>query len=154
MTEKEKKDYDAFYKSVRQLMGYSEKQPLTNTQALRLKGLNSGRYIENSNIKSYGEIGYDILLLTLKMYYGQITTGLSKNTFKDSNHKFNYICKIIESHVNDVYIAVQNKKNAEKINERTVSEYLTETNSARGTEKYKEIHKEKTTTNEDLWGDM
>ena len=156
MTKKEIKDFDDLYFYVKALMGYDESQPLTRKMVLRLKGLGNGKLYDNNYQKDRGNIGFDIILLTLKMYNGDIVTGLSRNTFKNDEHKFNYILKICETHMNEVYRAVEKKKNSEELNNLTVSGYLTETKTARGTEKYKEIHKEKETkiTNEDLWGDL
>lgn len=156
MTEKEKEDFSNLYDHVRMLMGYDKKQSLTTKMVLRLKGISKGKFIENHSQKDRGDIGFDIMLLTLKMYNNDIVTGLSRNTFENDEHRFNYILKICETHMNEVYRAVEKKKNSEELNNLTVSGYLTETKTARGTEKYKEIHKEKETkiTNEDLWGDL
>lgn len=153
MTEKEKSDWDELYKYIRSLLGYSEEQSLSNSWILRLRGIHYGKFLDNKNTKDYACVGYDIMLMTLRLYAGEIQTGLSKGNFENEDHRFNYICKIMDNHLNDTYRLINNHKSTEDKINRMLND-TTNTETARDTEAYDELHKDKETTDESLWGDL
>lgn len=111
LTEKEKKDFAELWKYMKNLLGYDDNVPLPNFFALRLKGIQVGKYVENYSIKAVGSedsegsggyIGFDIMLSTLKLYRSDIENGYRRNGITDVNYKFNYACKVMESHLQDV----------------------------------------------------
>ena len=114
MTEKEKLDWDALYQYVKNLLGYDENQALSSTMVLRLKGLLTNKFIENKNIEDGANYSYETILNTFKFCSPDIYKALRTNNFKNEQHKFLYITKIVENNINNVYIRM---KNAEKAKE-------------------------------------
>lgn len=112
LSEKEKKDFAELWKYFKNLLGYDDNVPLPNFFALRLKGIQVGKYVENYSIKAVGAedtetgdggyIGFDVMLNTLKLYRNDIENGFRRNKIDDVNYKFNYACKIMESHLQNV----------------------------------------------------
>ena len=108
-------DWDNLYEYVRsEIMGYDKTQSLSKYMILRLKGLMTGKYIENKKIKNISDYSYKILLYTFKFCSLNIRYSMQSNTFKDENHKFNYILKIIENNINDTYLKLKKCKQRKK----------------------------------------
>lgn len=128
MTEKEKKDWDLLYTYVKSnIMGYDENQALSSTMVLRLKGLLTNKFMENNNIKSTANYSYEVILNTFKFCSNDIQKALRTNTFKDESHKFNYILKIVEKNINDVYMRMRNAQKAKEEAKNTTVEIPTHT---------------------------
>lgn len=51
MSEKELQDWNELYQYVKSILGYDENQALSKNMVLRLKGLTTGKFIENKNIQ-------------------------------------------------------------------------------------------------------
>lgn len=124
MTDKEKQDWESLYYYVKNIMGYDENQALSNTMVLRLKGLLSGKFIENNNIEDKANYSYETILTTFKFCSPQIHNALRTNSFKDESHKFNYILKIIEKNINDVYIRMKNVQKSKEEAKNTSVEII------------------------------
>lgn len=119
MPEEEKKAWDDLYWYVHtNIMGYNHDQKLSKKMILRLKGLPNSKFIANRYIKSESNYSFKVILLTFKFCYPEIQNALATKNFDDEDHKFNYILKIIESNLNNVYMRM---KNAEKAKEKTES---------------------------------
>ena len=117
MSEDDKKYWKELYEYVRNnVMGYDENQSLSKNMVLRLKGLLTNKYMANNNIDDTANYSYQIVLNTFKFCYPDIQRGLANNSFKDENHKFSYILKIVESNLNNVYMRM---KQNEKVKEKT-----------------------------------
>ena len=115
MTEAEKIAWDELYTYVRKnIMGYDDNQALSSAMVLRLKGLLTNKFMENNNIESTANYSYETILNTFKYSSIDIHRALKANNFKDEQHKFNYILKIVEKNINTVYVKM---KNAEKARE-------------------------------------
>ena len=115
MTEEEKIAWDELYTYVKKnVMRYDDDQALSNAMVLRLKGLLTNKFMENSNIKSTANYSYETILNAFKYSSLDINKALRTNNFKDESHKFNYILKIVEKNINTVYVKM---KNAEKARE-------------------------------------
>lgn len=108
MTEKEKQDWDSLYCHVKNIMKYDENQSLSNAMVLRLKGLLTNKFMENNNIESTANYSYETILNTFKYCSPNIQRALRTCTFKDEQHKFNYILKIVEKNINNVYMRMKN----------------------------------------------
>ena len=120
MTKKELEEWETLYEYVRKnIMGYDEHQSLSKQMVLRLKGLQTNKFMANNNIKDTANYSYDIILNTFKFCMPEIKKCLSINRFADESHKFNYILRIVEPKINDVYMRMKNveksKEKAEKI---------------------------------------
>lgn len=127
MTEKEKKDWEALYMYVKNLLGYDENQALSSTMVLRLKGLLTNKFIENKNIEDGANYSYETILNTFKFCSMDIQKALRTNNWKDEMHKFNYVLKIVEKNINTVYMKMKNVEKAEeKIEEvnTTIANYV------------------------------
>ena len=114
MTEKEKQDWEALYFYVKNLLGYDENQALSSTMVLRLKGLLTNKFIENKNIESMANYSYETILNTFKFCSPDIKRALRTNNFKDEMHRFNFILKIVERNINDVYLRIKSVEKAKE----------------------------------------
>lgn len=147
MTEKEKQDWESLYYYVKNIMGYDENQALSNTMVLRLKGLLSGKFIENNNIKDNSNYSYETILNTFKYSYPDIQKALRTVNFKDEQHRFNYILKIVEKNINTVYVKMKSIEKAKEEAKSTMANTIDYTGA-----EYQ--RKTKETTNkllDDLW---
>ena len=148
MTAQQKKEWDELYSYVKtNVMGYDENQSLSRSMVLRLKGLCTNKFMENKNIKDSANYSYGIILLTFKFCSVDIQKALSKISFKDEMHRFNYILVIVEKNINTVY---ERMKKVEKANTK-----MNETDMSAATNKITANYQKKTekclNTLEDLW---
>ena len=117
MSKEDKIHWDELYEYVRtRVMKYDKNQSLSTAMVLRLKGLLYNKFMENLNIEDTANYSYQVVLNTFKFCMPDIQRGLTSNSFRDENHKFNYVIKIVESNLNTVYMRM---KNAEKAKEKT-----------------------------------
>lgn len=128
LTEKEIADWDALYMYVKNnIMKYDENQSLPSYMVLRLKGLLVNKYMENNSIQDSANYSYETILYTFKFCSPAIQEGLRVNRFKDEQHKFNYILKIVESNINNIYLRMKNVEKAKEEAKRTTVEAPTYT---------------------------
>ena len=121
MSEKEIKEWDDLYQYVKnEIMGYDENQALSSTMALRLKGLLTNKFIENNNTESTANYSYETILNTFKFCSPDIKRALRTNNFKDEMHRFNFILKIVERNINDVYLRMKSVEKAKEDAENTI----------------------------------
>lgn len=121
MTEKEKQDWESLYYYVKNnIMGYDENQALSNTMVLRLKGLLTNKFMENNNIESTANYSYETILNTFKFCSPEISKALRTNRFVDEMHRFNFVLKIIERNINNVYMRMKNAEKAKEEARNTV----------------------------------
>lgn len=116
MSKEEQKYWNDLYEYVHNIMGYDENQSLSRAMVLRLKGLSTNQFMANNNTNNTANYSYQVILNTFKFCLPDIQRGLRNNSFKDENHKFNYMLKIVESNLNNVYIRM---KNVEKTKAKT-----------------------------------
>lgn len=115
MTEKEKKDWDSLYKYVKvNIMNYDGEQALPKYVVTRLKGLCTGNFIVNKKTKRNANYSFETVLNTFKFCSPDIRRAINSVNFRDEQHRINYIFKIVESNLNNVYIK---EKNIEKAKE-------------------------------------
>lgn len=148
MTDKEKQEFDTLYRHVKKLMGYDENQALTREMILRLKGLAEGKYIANSNVPSKANYSYSLIYHTFLFCSSDIKWAFEKRNFKDDKHKFNYMLKIIETHINDVY-KKEKESNKTSIVERHIDNGINGMNDNGFKAEEKKEHK--TTIQDDWW---
>ena len=127
MTSEDVTQFDELYRYVKMLFGYDDTVPLPSYVVLRLKGLRSGKFAENYNVISpgfinefgdSGDVGYDVILGTIRLYADDISRGLSRNHIEDVKHKTNYLCKVVESHLQEtVDLIKRNKKSQQAIDQ-------------------------------------
>lgn len=117
MTSVEKEHWDKLYQYVRkEILLYDDSQSIPSNLVLRLKGLLKGKYIENKNIPDKADYSYEIILYTFQICKPEIMRAISNKVFSTESQKFNYVCKIVENNINDVYLRVKKlEKSDEKI---------------------------------------
>ena len=126
LSEQELQEWDDLYQYVkRNIMGYDENQALPSNMVLRLKGLLSGKFIENNNTKNRANYSYVTILNAFKSCSNTVQNALRTNKFKDEMHKFNYVLKIVEPNINDVYIRMKNVERAKEEAKNTSVEIIT-----------------------------
>ncbi len=91
----------------KEILQYDENQKIHQSLVLRLKGLASGKFIENNNISSSAKYDYNIILRTFQVCKPTILTATKNKTFGSEMAKFVYICAIVEHNINDVYMRLQ-----------------------------------------------
>lgn len=115
MTSIEKEQWDKLYQYVKkEILLYDDSQSIPSSLVLRLKGLTKGKYMENRNTEDKADYSYEIILYTFQICKPSIMSALANKTFDNESYKFNYICKIVENNINDVYSRVQKAKKTEE----------------------------------------
>lgn len=114
MSKEELQDWEELYLYVKNLMNYDENQALSRDMVLRLKGLITGKFLENNNIKDNSNYSYKVILTTFKYCSQSIQKALRTNRFQNEQHKFLYITKIVENNINTVYMKMKNVAKAKE----------------------------------------
>lgn len=105
MTEKEKEQFGELYRYVKtEVMNYDSKQSLPSSFVLGLKGLATGKVVENKRQKDKANYGYDVVLLAFKLSKNKISYAIRTKDFKGEQQKFHYIRKIVEDELNNAYL--------------------------------------------------
>ena len=111
MTAAEKEQWDKLYQYVKkEILMYDKSQSIPSNLILRLKGLSKGKYMENRSQKDKADYSYEIILYAFQISRPAIISALNGKTFDTEMQKFNYICRIVENNINDVYIRLNNVK--------------------------------------------
>ena len=123
MTSEEIEQWNKLYDYVKkEIMQYTDDQSLPSNIVLRLKGLRSGRLIENNSTQSMANYSFETVLYTFKLCKINILNSISSKNFKGEMSKFLYIAAIVENNINDVYKRIENaKKSQEKTKSIDVS---------------------------------
>lgn len=115
MTEEEKKSFGELYEHVRSnVFHYDKNQSLPSSLVLSLKGLKTGKVVENKKIKDKANYSYDDILVAFKLSDVKIQYAIKTKNFKTETQAFRYIRKIVESNLNDAYLINQRIINAQK----------------------------------------
>ena len=126
MTQEEQKYLDDIYKYVKKdVMGYDDNQSLSKdmkknirNMVLRVKGIMKNKYIANNSVENTANYSYKVLYNTFKYCSMDIQNALRSVSFKDENHKLNYVLRIVENNLNNVYMRMKkmerSKEEAEK----------------------------------------
>ena len=93
---------------------YDDSQSIPSSLVLRLRGLTNGKYIDNNKIENKANYSFQIILYTFQICKPSIMKVLQTKVFDDEKSKFNYICKIVENNINDVYMGVQKVNKSEE----------------------------------------
>lgn len=98
--------WNRLYSYIKELYGYDNNQELSKYTIDKIKSISKGVYLNNnkSGIVCYN---YDVIFNTFLYKSNEIKYALSHNEFNDEKHKTNYIFKIIEPALNDVYIRMK-----------------------------------------------
>lgn len=101
----EQAQFDALYAYVRDvILEYDETMILSSYQVKRLKGMAQGSFLAKDREKTNLTYGYSVVLETFRMKKSIIHYVLKNNQFNNEDHKVNFIFKMIESSINDVYL--------------------------------------------------
>lgn len=146
MGEKEKRDWEALYYYVKNLLGYDENQALSSAMVLRLKGLSTNKFMENKRVESTANYSYDVILNTFKYCSTDIKRALANNSWSNEQHKFNYLLKIVERNINTVYMKMKNAQKSKEEIESTDMSHATEYVNT-----FKSKEKKKNNRLDELW---
>ena len=103
MSEKDKKEFDVLYKYIKDIFGYDENQNLNKEIVLGLKGMKTGKAIENKKIKSTSNYPYHIIYMAFLLNRFKIDYVLRTKNFKNDIQAFCYIKKIAEKDIDYLY---------------------------------------------------
>lgn len=148
MTKQEKQEWDELYEYVKiDVLGYHNKI-LPKNFVLRLKGLATGKFMANKNIRPKASYSYKEILLTFKLSNAKIQDYIARNngSFQNESHRFNGIMIIVESEINNTIDILNRKKLAIEKAER-----LDLTNTQTETAEYKSRGKKSDSKLKDLW---
>ncbi len=128
MTKEEIESFNNLYEYVRtNILGYDKNQALSSQTVLRLKGLKVNKFAENYREADSANYSFDVILNTFKYCSPNIQRGLRGKVFKNESHKINYIFKIVEANLNDVYLRMKNaekqKSEIDKIDVKKINSY-------------------------------
>lgn len=125
MTKEEKEDWKALYEYVHtNVLGYDKNQSLSRSQVLRLKGLKNNKFMANNNVEDTANYSFKVILYAFQSCKPAIQNAIDRVNFKDEMHKFNYILKIVEPQLNDVYTRMKKRDEAKVEVEREVANYV------------------------------
>lgn len=114
MSATEKKQFDELYQYVRkEILLYDDTQSIPSDLVLRLKGLSTGKLLENKKQTDKANYSYKIILYTFQICKPKIMSAIHGKDFSSERQKFNYICAIVENNLNDVYMRVERAKKSE-----------------------------------------
>lgn len=147
MSKQEQEKWDALYSFVRtKVLGYDENQALSTNMVLRLKGMLSGKFMENNALQDKANYSYDVVLNTFKYCMPDIQRALNTVSFENENHKFNYIMRIVDGNLNTVYMRMKQREKVEEESKKSDLSYAAD---------YVNMFKAKKTNNnsklDDLW---
>jgi hypothetical protein len=148
LTQQEKQEWDELYQYVKkEILQYDASQSIPSTMVLRLKGLSTGKFIENKHIEDKAKYSYKIILYTFQIQKQPILFAVKNKEFANEISKFNYICKIVENNINDVYNRVLIADKSKIKTETTNTDNITHN----GAEYQKQNIENKNTKLNDLW---
>lgn len=148
ISREENDDWNELYEYVRtNILGYDKGMSLNSGQVTRLKGLTTGNYRINKRIAQNAKYSHKTVLNTFKFCSPNIHRALRTMTFKDENYKFNYICKIVENNINNVYLRMQNAEKAKEQAKNMTIETATHT----GAEYQRKTEEKTNKLFDDLW---
>lgn len=123
----EVKELDALYEYVKTVIfEYDENMILPSYFVLRLKGLAQGKRIAQDRTKHKLTYGYDTVLKTFEAKKSLIHYAFHNNHFNGESHKINWVCKLIERNINDVYLKLQQEKNFTKKEKDNIAQIIHE----------------------------
>lgn len=126
MTFEDNQDWEELYEYVKKnIYGYEDGQLLPKLMTSRLLGISRGKYIANNKSVNNADYSYKTILNTFKFCSTDIQKALRTNKFVDEQHKTNYVLKIIEKNINDVYIRMKNLEKAKEEAKNTMVEIST-----------------------------
>lgn len=112
MSEEEKRQWDALYMFVKyEILGYDENMDLPRYFVLRLKGMAQGNLIAKAMDEAPQTYGYKVVLKTFEKKQAAIQWAINHSKFNNERHKFNWIMRLIENNINDVYLSMKDEEN-------------------------------------------
>lgn len=107
-SDQEQREWEALYFYVKKnILQYDDNMDLTNYCILRLKGMAQGRFAAQDRKTTGITYGYKVVLSTFEQKQELIRWSLQVKTFNSESHKINWIFKIIENNINDVYLKMR-----------------------------------------------
>lgn len=108
MSKKENEDWHKLYNYVKkEILFYDDSQKIPSNLVLMLKGLTSGKMIDNKRYADQADYSFEVVLYTFKACKSIILNSIQGKDFKCEKSKMAYICKIVESNINDIYLRLK-----------------------------------------------
>ena len=115
LSAQDKAEWSELYEFVRQtVFGYDKAQALPAAMVYKLKGLRQGQFIANNRAEDKADYPYKVILNTFKACMPAIENVLRNKSFDTEQKKFNYISRILENNLNDVYLRMKKAKKAQE----------------------------------------
>lgn len=130
--DREVKEWDNLYNYIISLLGYTSEQKPPKSFITRLQDLRNGTIIQKGIgkiVKSKSGYPYPVILETFVKMEAQIKYYLKNRHFRNESMKINYIMAIIESNINDVYVAYTIRKRHTYCDEDIADINIVESNS-------------------------
>nr|DAP58680.1 MAG TPA: hypothetical protein [Caudoviricetes sp.] len=142
----ESRFYNKCYDLIKELYGYDNNQMLTKFTVLRIRGIVKGKFCDNDLQSNNANYSFENLYYTILLCRNSIKYSIRTVNFKDESHMTNYVFKIIEGKLNDVYIRMKNAKSNEL--KTQVDDVIP---IKKGSENYRVSEKSETNKFNDLW---
>jgi hypothetical protein len=119
--ENEIKMFNEIYEYTKELLNYDSGQDLPSSLITRLQDLRNGTIIQRGVgriVKSKDGYPYEVILDAFLSCSESIRWSLKNKTFENESNKINYMMAIINSNINDSYMAYKGRNEAKSIRER------------------------------------
>lgn len=124
-----------------------KKERLHRMACLRLQGLRKGKAVGNNKSEDYGDYSVECVFNTFKAHKTEILNAIKGKTFADESRKMAYICRIVENHLNDMAMRMNNAKVTQE-----KQDYVdVQTQNDVATEYKKQTEEIKNSAFEDIW---
>lgn len=103
-SDEEKQWFDTVYEYVKNsIFELDPKLKLPQYAIIRLRGMAQGRFVGKDREKCDLTYGYRVVLATFEKMAPLLKYGLKNKTFKNQQHKINWVFSVVEPYLNDVY---------------------------------------------------
>ena len=123
------------------VLRHDDNQKMSRNDVLRLRGLMYGKRYADNRTEDEAKYSFECLLNTIKYSMPDINRALDRVQFKDENHKFNYVLRIIGDNLNTVYMRMKQAKKKEEEIEKQDTSYAVEYVNMFKAKKVKSNHK-------------
>ena len=126
MSDEDKNEWHELYENEKkEVLHYNDTQSIPKNLILRLRGLSTGKFMDNRRTDDNAKYSFNVVLTAFKICRPEILAALANREFNNESHKFNFICAIVERNLNDVYERMQNverlKENINNVDTEAIS---------------------------------
>jgi len=126
LSQKENENWKQLYNYVKkEILLYDDSQKIPSDLVLILKGIASGKAIDNKRYADQAEYSFDVILYTFKACKSKILNSIHGLDFNSERSKMVYISKIIEGNINDIYLRLKQVEESKSKTEQIKTDNLT-----------------------------